>query len=106
MIHNVFCPYVASFLQKYESEKNFVRIEIRSFQQPVSYLWGLDPKYFRISLAFNMIKMMQGLSLGSGDVIVLDLFGCVTGEVKVKDQVLQVSVSVFQLFALLLSSCT
>ena len=53
-----------------------------------------------------MIKMMQGLSLGSGDVIVLDLFGCVTGDVKVKDRVLQVSVSVFQLFALLLSSCT
>ena len=30
-------------------------IEIRSFQQPVSYLWGLVPKSFRISLAFNMV---------------------------------------------------
>ena len=33
-------PYVASFLQKYESDMNFAFTEIRSFQQPVSYLWS------------------------------------------------------------------
>ena len=55
VVHNVFCPYVPSFLQKYESDMNLVLIEIHSFQQPVSYLWGLDLKPFRISLAFNMV---------------------------------------------------
>ena len=54
-IHNVFCPYVAIFLQKYEPDMNLVLIEIRSFQQPVCYLGGLDPKSFRISLPFNMV---------------------------------------------------
>ena len=34
---------------------NLVLIEVRSFQQPVSYLWGLDPNLFRISLAFSMV---------------------------------------------------
>ena len=51
VIYNVFCQYIASFLQKYECPY----CEIRSFQQPVSYLRGLDPKSFRISLDFNMV---------------------------------------------------
>ena len=55
VIYIVLCPYVASSLQKYESHVNFVLIEIRSFPQPVSYLWGLDLKSFCISLAFNTV---------------------------------------------------
>ena len=55
VIHNVFCPYIASFLQKYESDVNFILIEIRSSQQTVSYLWGLGQKSFHFSLAFNMV---------------------------------------------------
>ena len=68
--HNVFRPSVASFFQKYESDMNFVLIEICSFQQPVSYLLGLDPKSFRISLAFNMVTRISGCcfrSLWSGN---------------------------------------
>ena len=118
VIHNVFCPFVASFLQKYESDMNFVLIEIRSFPQPVSYLWGLDPKSFRISLAW--LQMTHGLSLGSGDVIVLALFGRVTRGINDKRSgssgfLFVISTSCYaqtrrleqdNFFLLILSSCT
>ena len=61
---------------------NFVLIEVRSFQQPVSYLCGLDPILFCISLAFNRLQMTHGLSLGSRDVIVMNLFGRVIADVN------------------------
>ena len=59
-------------------------IEIRSFQQPASYLWGLDPKSFCISLAFNMITNDARFVSRIWDVIVLDLFGRVSGDVNEK----------------------
>ena len=50
--------------------------------------------------------MMHELSLGSGDVIVLDLFGRVNGDVSGERSSFQAFFSVFQLLVLLLSSCT
>ena len=54
---------------------NFVFIEIRRFQQPVSYIWGLDPKSFPIFLAFKMITNDARFVSRIWDVIVFDLFG-------------------------------